>query len=822
MDLMDLDAPLPRISTKEISMRGRNKKHLRSGGFGAVYAATYCAPSGEHIPVAVKYYKSKLMETGQQVSAFWTEAQEHFKLSLLGLRHGVNIVTMFGVLEEPSRRRTKYAIVMRRMRCSLADLIASALPLSLGARLRMLLQVCDALALMHEAHYQHLDMKPENVLLDERNDAFISDFGLSRQRRPTPAGAAAARTSHAGAGAVGTPGYICPEVGQRQAPRGPATDIFALGILSWELLAMQRAWPGPADIAADALNRMLWVDNARPNVSALEAVRQSSPAMATLLALLPQCWSSDSSCRPSARHVADATRSALSGLDPSAAVPPPLPPGALTPSTQAAAVMRPPLRATAAAAFQMPTPPSGFASAAARRAPLPVSGEYFAADGSTSAYDAKHALPLDRSGAIDCGGAISGVHALLPPPKKPLLGGAGTRSHVSYTAASQRARPPVSFALPELGAGTSEVEGPTTTDFDETAEEGGDEGDASEETSERVGTSRSRATSWDDSDGDFPIPGCRRHRNEHHHRRPRPGGHRKHDEPPRSVPRDDIRTSDADTSPAAVASTTPAPSQASSALSKLRDAVARFKAADFKELSLLDVLPVAVPVMRRTLSGESSNSGETGGSRALLGDSSQAGSLATTLGGSETDLTVGAAADADDHAVALSPIQPCWEDGDASTALDVVVAAITSAAPTLVRLAVAVVDDTWWGHLFRAIATCSQLSFLTVRGCFASSSTRGVCHLAFSTLHMPQLSHICLAGVHLTDNAMFALAAVLPELRELKGLELRFTGMRESGFSVLGPVIARLASLEVLDLSGNTSMLGEGDCSDELVDLLQV
>lgn len=71
-------------------------------------------------------------------------------------------------------------------------------------------------------------------------------------------------------------------------------------------------------------------------------------------------------------------------------------------------------------------------------------------------------------------------------------------------------------------------------------------------------------------------------------------------------------------------------------------------------------------------------------------------------------------------------------------------------------------------------------------------------------------------------RSVYALAAALPELPSLVGLDLFDTGIVEAGFAVLGPVIAGLASLERLDFGCNPEMLGEGDCSDDLCDVLEV
>jgi serine/threonine protein kinase len=88
---------------------------------------------------------------------------------------------------------------------------------------------------VHHAHRQgvvHCDLKPSNILLDEADEPLVSDFGLARL--PT-------RDDDDGPGAVvGTPAYMAPEQLDGQEPLGPATDVWALGVILYELCTGQR------------------------------------------------------------------------------------------------------------------------------------------------------------------------------------------------------------------------------------------------------------------------------------------------------------------------------------------------------------------------------------------------------------------------------------------------------------------------------------------------------------------------------------------------------------------------------------------------------
>ncbi|WP_394540895.1 protein kinase [Lysobacter enzymogenes] len=106
--------------------------------------------------------------------------------------------------------------------------------LGVAARVDLLLQVCDAVAYAHAQGVLHRDLKPSNVLVTGDGRAQLLDFGLSAQIGPLREAAAQP--------AAPTPHYAAPEARERGA-QGPATDLYALGVLTYRLLAGQ--WPTP-------------------------------------------------------------------------------------------------------------------------------------------------------------------------------------------------------------------------------------------------------------------------------------------------------------------------------------------------------------------------------------------------------------------------------------------------------------------------------------------------------------------------------------------------------------------------------------------------
>ncbi|MBI4871764.1 MAG: serine/threonine protein kinase [Candidatus Riflebacteria bacterium] len=108
--------------------------------------------------------------------------------------------------------------------------------------------LAQAVGWAHAAGVIHRDLKPENVLLTETGDVKVGDFGLAR---PT----AGSGTLDTAAGTIlGTPGYMAPEV-LRGEVAGPAADVFALGVILYELFAGIRPFRG--DDLSELLARVL-------------------------------------------------------------------------------------------------------------------------------------------------------------------------------------------------------------------------------------------------------------------------------------------------------------------------------------------------------------------------------------------------------------------------------------------------------------------------------------------------------------------------------------------------------------------------------------
>jgi len=133
---------------------------------------------------------------------------------------------------------------------SLRQRLARDGPLPLGDAVLVLRDVCDALAHAHERGIIHRDIKPDNVLLSGSH-AMVTDFGVA-MAATDPTGRA---TVTAAGVLLGTPAYMAPEQIAADPRIDHRADIYAVGVLAYELLAGRP--PFTADAPQDVLSAHL-------------------------------------------------------------------------------------------------------------------------------------------------------------------------------------------------------------------------------------------------------------------------------------------------------------------------------------------------------------------------------------------------------------------------------------------------------------------------------------------------------------------------------------------------------------------------------------
>lgn len=114
---------------------------------------------------------------------------------------------------------------------TLKDIAQAQGALDLPQAVAMIEQVADALDYAHSKGMIHRDIKPSNMMAEQNGWVYLTDFGLAR-------GGENAGLTVTGT-VMGTPEYMSPEQAQGLATIGPATDIYALGVVIYELLTGQ-------------------------------------------------------------------------------------------------------------------------------------------------------------------------------------------------------------------------------------------------------------------------------------------------------------------------------------------------------------------------------------------------------------------------------------------------------------------------------------------------------------------------------------------------------------------------------------------------------
>ena len=186
------------------SVRGYQLKELvGSGGFGQVYRAVQPSVDRE---VAIKVVLPEFSDHPDFVARFRAEARTVAKLE------HPHIVPLYDYWHDEAGA----FLVMRYVRDgSLRNRLEADGPLQPRDLGPILEQICDALAAAHAEGVIHRDLKPENILLDERGQAYLTDFGIAKDLTGDPL----TKTG----GFMGSAAYLAPE--QARAEPSPLPPI---------------------------------------------------------------------------------------------------------------------------------------------------------------------------------------------------------------------------------------------------------------------------------------------------------------------------------------------------------------------------------------------------------------------------------------------------------------------------------------------------------------------------------------------------------------------------------------------------------------------
>ncbi len=194
---------------------------LGEGAFGVVWRGVH--DHDDRLQVAIKCFKPHL--TGDPA---WAEGLQTEYLALDRLDH--RAIVRFRELVVSG---TQIALVMELLRGQdLFDTLEPG-PLPLERAVEILSQLLDGLAHAHDQGMIHRDIKPSNVFICDDGRVKILDFGLSRAAEGTQASRSGMLS--------GTMQYLAPEAFDGKV--APASDIYAAGLVAWQMLAGRSACP---------------------------------------------------------------------------------------------------------------------------------------------------------------------------------------------------------------------------------------------------------------------------------------------------------------------------------------------------------------------------------------------------------------------------------------------------------------------------------------------------------------------------------------------------------------------------------------------------
>src|SRR5437868_4917118 len=170
--------------------------------------------------VALKILHEHFADDPEYLERFRREARAVARLS------HPNIVTVIDRGDDGGRQFIVFEHVEGE---NLKELVLRSGRLSVRRALELALPIADGLAFAHDHGLVHRDVKPQNILLSRDGEVKVTDFGIARslhmEHGVTQTGTV-----------LGTGEYLAPEQASGK-PVSPATDVYSLGVVIWELLA---------------------------------------------------------------------------------------------------------------------------------------------------------------------------------------------------------------------------------------------------------------------------------------------------------------------------------------------------------------------------------------------------------------------------------------------------------------------------------------------------------------------------------------------------------------------------------------------------------
>ena len=201
---------------------------IGEGGMGVVFSARHAVIER---PLAIKVLKREVMRDAATIKRFVQEAKA---ASRIGHPNIVD-VTDFGTTPDGMT----YSVMEFVVGDTLSAAMRAAAPFPAERVIKIGAQIARALGAAHDKGIVHRDLKPENVFLTDRDGRTdfvkIVDFGIAKVAPTDAAQAAEPRLTRAGS-VFGTPEYMAPEQAAGRGDTDARVDIYALGVILYEML----------------------------------------------------------------------------------------------------------------------------------------------------------------------------------------------------------------------------------------------------------------------------------------------------------------------------------------------------------------------------------------------------------------------------------------------------------------------------------------------------------------------------------------------------------------------------------------------------------
>lgn len=228
---------LPRL----LAGRYRLTRRLGEGSFAETFLATDTLLQRQ---VAVKILREQYARDPRFAAHFANESRAAAAVS------HPNVVEVF---DHGREGETLYLVMEWVDGSNLKQLIREKAPLPIPEAIRLLRELLQGLAVIHQAGITHRDVKPQNVLVTRQGRAKLTDFGIAR-------GAVASGLTETGV-VVGTAAYMAPEQASGK-PTGPGVDIYAAGVILFEMVTGRLPFPG--EIPLEVMYRQVHEPVPRP------------------------------------------------------------------------------------------------------------------------------------------------------------------------------------------------------------------------------------------------------------------------------------------------------------------------------------------------------------------------------------------------------------------------------------------------------------------------------------------------------------------------------------------------------------------------------